>query len=297
MSEISKNNIPDYISNSFGTDGVLSEIEAKSIEKILNISDAFEYPNANTEKNWLKLKSQINATTSESVKRSNVPMFIKWSVAAVLVLSVALGIWKFNSKPALLEYVYSTEDAIKKVSLPDGSIVTLNKFSKIITNDLNSDNREIKLTGEGFFEVKHNNTPFSVKTNNGTIKVTGTKFNVKNRANLPFQVALTEGQIVFTTPKVELVMKPGEVITAQGESSYIKSSISSSTLCWIDSKLVFENESLLNIIKTLENQYNTKFEYDEQLNNEKLTLTFDQLSASQAAELLSRTLNSKVTIK
>ena len=64
-----------------------------------------------------------------------------------------------------------------------------------------------------------------------------------------------------------------------------------------DSKLIFENEELYKIILALEAQYNITFEYDRKLKGEKLTLTFNQLSANQAAELLSKTLNSKVMVK
>lgn len=298
MSSPSKNNIPDYVSNVFGDGGILSEAEAKQIENILTSADQFNYPTSNLDKNWENLKAKVTETKVRSIQKSSVvPFIIRWSIAAVLVLSIALGLWKYNSKSEPTQFVYSTGMEIKKVSLPDGSIVTLNSFSKIITNDLKEDEREVSLTGEAYFEVNHNNTPFVVKTKRGDIRVTGTKFNVRSRVELPFQVALAEGQVIFSSDKGKIVLKPGDVITSKNESTFIKSSINESTLSWIESKLVFNNETLSFIITSLESQYNIKFDYDEKLKNEKLTLTFDHLSASQAAELLSRTLNSKVSIK
>ncbi len=298
MNNFSQNKIPNFISNSFAKEGVLSESESKKIEEILNLSNQFQYPTANTHKSWLELKSQLGETKEESIKKATiVPLITRWAIAAVMVISIAFGLWKYNSRSMQNEFVYTSGKELKKFNLPDGSIITLNSFSKLITNDLSSDEREVKLIGEAFFEVNHNDKPFLVKTDRGLIHVTGTKFNVRNRVNLPFQIALAEGHVTFTSPKGKLALIPGEVITSKNESVFVKSSIKSATLSWLDSKLMFENETLLVIINTLENQYNIKFDYDKQLNDEKLTLTFDHLSASQAAELLSRTLNTKVDIK
>jgi len=145
--------------------------------------------------------------------------------------------------------------------------------------------------------VSNNETPFIVKTERGDINVTGTKFSVKNRLNLPLEVALAEGQVIFKTSKKKITLKPGEIITAKDINTLYKSASDIATYSWIDSKLVFENEVLSTIILDLENQYNVKFEYNAALKNERLTLTFDHLNAAQAAELLSRTLNSKVSIQ
>lgn len=298
MSNHSKNIIPDYIAKAFGDEGLLLESEAKDIETILSHSDQFQYPSANTDINWNQLKAKLDdSKPNVIVKPRVVPLFFKWSVAAILVLSISLGLWNYNTKSKSSQFVYTSGKDIKKISLPDGSIVTLNSFSKIITNDLKSDGREVSLVGEAYFEVNHNQTPFLVKTQKGIVKVTGTKFNVRNRDDLPFQVALTEGQIVFSSERGKIILKPGDLITSNGDTKFIKSSVNESTLGWIESKLIFDNETLANIIAALESQYNTKFEYDEKLKDEKLSLTFDQLSASQAAELLSRTLNSKVSTK
>jgi len=298
VSESFKHNIPDYIAKALGDGGVLSENDGIKIQEILNSSDAFAYPESKVNTNWVKLKAEIqDLPTKETRQVSIVPMFIRWSVAAMLVIAVSLSIWKFNSGSAKSEFVYSTDKDLKIFNLEDGSKITLNSFSKLTTNDLSSDSREVVLIGEALFEVSHNEKPFVVKTDRGNINVTGTKFSVKNRLNMPLQVALAEGQVIFKSDKKKITLKPGEIITAKDKNTIIKSTTSIATFSWIDSKLVFENEVLSTIITTLENQYNVKFDYDASLKNERLTLTFDHLTALQAAELLSRTLNSKVNIQ
>ncbi len=298
MSESFQHNIPDYITKALGDGGVLSDNDGIKIQEILNASVSFAYPESKVNNNWVKLKAEIqDLPTTETRKVSILPIFIRWSVAAMLVIAVSLSIWKFNSGSAKSEFVYSTDKDLKVFNLEDGSKITLNSFSKIITNDLSADSREVVLIGEAFFEVSHNEKPFIVKTDRGNINVTGTKFIVKNRLNMPLQVALAEGQVIFKSNKKTITLKPGEIITAKDENTIFKSTASIATYGWIDSKLVFENEVLSTIITTLENQYNVKFDYDASLKNERLTLTFDHLTAIQAAELLSRTLNSKVNIQ
>ena len=298
MSKAFQHTIPDYITKALGDGGVLSDNESIKIQEILNTSDAFAYPESKVNNNWAKLKAEIqNLPNAEKRKVSMVPMFIRWSVAAMLVIAVSLSIWKFNTGGSTSEFVYSTDKDLKVLNLEDGTKITLNSFSKIITNDLSTDSREVVLIGEAYFEVSHNETPFIVKTDRGNVNVTGTKFSVKNRLNMPLQVALAEGKVIFKSDKKTITLRPGEIITAKDKNTIFKSTASTAAYSWIESKLVFENEVLTTIITTLENQYNAKFEYDAALKDERLTLTFDHLSATQAAELLSRTLNSKVNIK
>jgi len=60
--------------------------------------------------------------------------------------------------------------------------VKLNSESKIsYSSKFNQNNRDIKLTGEAYFEVFNSPIPFKVNTDYGIIKVLGTSFNVRAR--------------------------------------------------------------------------------------------------------------------
>ena len=61
--------------------------------------------------------------------------------------------------------------------------------------------------------------------------------------------------------------------------------------------MVFEDKTLKEIIENLESEYNVSFEYNELIANEKLTITFENLTAIQSAELLSKTLNTTLKVK
>lgn len=302
MSEHSKYQFPDFIAQELGKEGVLSDGDLQIIHDIYQKAENFTYPATQTEANWLKVKERLNLPVMNEelkvVKKPLVYSFMRWAVAAVLVLAVAFGVYRFSKESnRYMPMAQSTDGVMKKVSLPDGSVVTLNTFSNISTNDFDADERIVDLTGEAYFEVLHSNKPFIVHTSKGNIKVLGTKFNVRNRKDRPLQVALSSGSVVLSTSTGLYKIKPGEVLTEGTGNTLTKTLISPSTLGWLEDKLVFENETLANIVSALESQYNFTLIYDSNLKSEKLTVTFHKLTAQQAVDLLSKTLNSKVIVK
>ena len=66
------------------------------------------------------------------------------------------------------------------LSLPDGSVVTLNSGSSITyTKSFGNEERKIELHGEAFLEVQKDKKPFIVSAKGTEITVLGTSFNVK----------------------------------------------------------------------------------------------------------------------
>lgn len=85
-----------------------------------------------------------------------------------------------------------------KVILPDESVVWLNSKSTLtLPSDFKSDTRQVKLDGEGFFDVsKDAKRPFSVCVDGMTINVLGTQFNVKAyKEDSDVATTLVEGKI------------------------------------------------------------------------------------------------------
>ena len=76
--------------------------------------------------------------------------------------------------------VFSSVDAITKVTLPDGSNVWLNHSSTLKYPAMfQGDSRTVELTGEGYFEVAHNpKIPFIVKAGEIQVVAHGTTFNI-----------------------------------------------------------------------------------------------------------------------
>jgi len=103
-------------------------------------------------------------------------------VAAVFILLLAGGwlYYNYEHKGATFIAVHSNNDVVTD-TLPEGTIITLNKQSSIRYERLFASNsRRIELEGEAFFNVAPDkNKPFMVYAKGVLIKVIGTSFNVK----------------------------------------------------------------------------------------------------------------------
>lgn len=113
-------------------------------------------------------------------------------IAATLLIGLALA---FHFIPSGIEgpqvseqaaavpftSVENTSGLLKRVILPDGSIVEMSPESKIrFSNDAVSAVRELFLEGEAYFDVAHNQErPFFVYAGNVVTKVLGTSFIVR----------------------------------------------------------------------------------------------------------------------
>jgi len=138
----------------------------------------------------------------------------RWLTAAAAILVVAVGGWFFYGGRPVQYLAVSSGGQVLLDTLPEGSLVTLNKQSSIryIKGFAGAD-RRIDMEGEAFFAVAQDkNRPFVVQTNGMTITVLGTSFNVKN----------IEGktEVIVETGMVE-VRKGGEVLRVRAHERVV----------------------------------------------------------------------------
>jgi ferric-dicitrate binding protein FerR (iron transport regulator) len=108
-----------------------------------------------------------------------------WMRVAAILLVVVAGGWfyyTYSYTPNLFLSVNSGAQVLSD-TLPEGSVVTLNKQSFIrYRRRFAGDTRSVDMDGEVFFNVAPDkNKPFTVNTNGVTITVLGTSFNVSNK--------------------------------------------------------------------------------------------------------------------
>ena len=128
---------------------------------------------------------------------------LKLAIAALIIIIAGAGIWYGKNKallmPANQEIV--TTGKRKTVRLPDGSMITLEPNSTLTyPNRFAGKTREVKLTGEAFFEVTPNHEkPFIVHTANIMATVLGTSFNVEAYRNGIAKVVVATGRVKVQT--------------------------------------------------------------------------------------------------
>ncbi|MBO0340222.1 FecR family protein [Flagellimonas profundi] len=178
------------------------------------------------------------------------------------------------------------------VTLQDGSVVMLNSGSSMTypSSFAFMDTREVVLNGEAFFEITKNpEKPFIVKTQAMYTQVFGTVFNVSAyEEDGPGQVVLVEGSVGVGESNDALnskdlqMLKPYQKAThVQGDDvNFIVEDVDvSSYISWTKGILAFENESMGQIIKRLQRQYDIAIVNQfEELEQRRFTGMFDEES-------------------
>lgn len=123
-----------------------------------------------------------------------------WRVAAILML-LSAGSWLYyNYEYRTAAFVsLNSGNHVYTDTLPEGTIVTLNKESSIrYKRQFAGNTRAVELHGEVFFDVAPDkNKPFLVYTKGVLIKVIGTSFNVRT-ADSATEVIVETGRVEVT---------------------------------------------------------------------------------------------------
>ncbi len=158
-------------------------------------------------KAWQKFQRRIK---KEETHKNTTSRFGWWRIAASILI-IAGAAWftssilknKGNQTPEILNIASVNE--VKKDTLPDGSIATLNKHTVLsYPASFKGKTRNVKLNGEAFFNVEPDKEkPFIIDVNNVQVKVVGTSFNVRSYNGIT--------EVIVETGIVQ-VIKAGETI-------------------------------------------------------------------------------------
>lgn len=164
---------------------------------------------------WDKIQSTVEEKNEEPVVKTVQMSFYRvMSVAAAILLLLGGG-WYYLSLEKGLNQTWSAQvKETKEVSLPDGSMVTLNANSSLEAQDFNDHHREVFLKGEAFFDIEKGQ-PFIIHTQEGVVKVLGTSFNVKARSS-GFEVKCKTGKV-----QVELLSSDSKVVLTAGQATKV----------------------------------------------------------------------------
>ena len=194
--------------------------------------------------------------------------------------------------------VFSSVDAITKVTLPDGSNVWLNHSSSLKYPAMfQGDSRSVELIGEGYFEVVHNSKiPFIVKAGEIQIKALGTAFNVMAYLDEErIETSLIDGQVELQRTEINgkeitlLTMKPTDLAIFQKSNNEIsiRTIGDDRYFSWKDGKLVFNEEPISEVAKKLSRWFNVDIQIkDPKLLELTYTGTFVDETLPQVMDLM-----------
>jgi transmembrane sensor len=252
------------------------------------------------------------------------------AATCILLISLVLVVIYNGGGNAIGNKIVKSEITTKKgsrtkVQLPDGTTVWLNSSSKLTYDNQNFGNviREVSLSGEAYFDVVKNKAkPFIIHTAKMDIKVLGTVFNVKcYPGEKTTETSLIRGSVEVSLKdrQEKIMMKPNEkLILINEDKSLAEKTISSThkknttsdykpiielshvTLYptnneivetgWVQSKLVFTNESLEDVALKMQRWYSVTIVIkNDLLKKELLTGIFEKETIQQALKALQYT--------
>ena len=185
----------------------------------------------------------------------------------------------------------------KQITLSDGSKVWLNAGSILIYPEIFGESRTLYLSGEGNFTVaKDEIKPFIVKTNYIDVEALGTIFNVHSYPDEKYTTAILESGRIRVDDKTgtsgSVFLNPNEqLVYSHTDGSFTRNFVDASWMnTWTEGYLIFQQEPLGTIFRSLERKYNVKINYnDSKFEGMTFTVRFHaKETLTEALEILKR---------
>jgi ferric-dicitrate binding protein FerR (iron transport regulator) len=254
---------------------------------------------------WITLYTRLEKenllpvkTDCSSSRKRKIPL--QWmAVAAAFCVGLIISVFYFSQdKDHSQVFLQNKENSGTLVAtLDDGSTVYLAPNASISCPAAFAPHqRKVKLNGNALFYVtKDEKRPFVVETNEKiTIEVAGTIFAVQSSLDKPFELSVKQGKVNVHTGnnQTRISVEAGETVRLNtGELT--KSGIANlQVFNRFTDKMCFKDEKLNNIIQAINTIYGfPAIIAEKSLNNRTLTVTFDNNSVENMAELICLALN------
>lgn len=301
------------ILNSGEKDEEIAYLIKSAYQEILNSDPSLSYINKDGE---LIVNDDIRPVKKAKARFSRRQLFSK--VAVFFLFAMLPGALWF-SKSTLLETKetesvslvkqFTNRGEHKYLVLDDGTQVWLNAKSTLsYPEKFNGDKREVYLTGEAFFDVKHaDKIPFYIHTGEVVTKVLGTSFNIKaypDQQNI--SVAVKRGKVsVLKTDKVIATLTKGEKVKINEKAAIRKEEIVKEEKteiqevgAWQHGYLVYRDEVFEDIVSDIEQTYNASIMITkENIKSLSVTTSFTQdIGVEKALAILCKLVDAELEI-
>ncbi len=178
--------------------------------------------------------------------------------------------------------------------LPDKTKGMLNGGSSISYTLPFTEKRRIKLEGEAWFDVAHDEEhPFEIDASNSTIRVLGTSFNLNAYTDEDFvELVLMEGKIEFRPANTDepIILSPSEKLSYQKGRS-VKHKVDAAKYgAWTEGKLVFRGDPMTEVVQRIKKWYNVEIILaDRELEQYSFRGTFQDDSLEEVIRCLALT--------
>jgi len=189
------------------------------------------------------------------------------------------------------------------LTLPDGSKVLLHKDAHIDYADgLAGKNREVKLYGEAYFDIRKDSRPFIVHTGPITTTVLGTAFNIDAHDRQTITITVTKGKVKVENGAGEVsILRRNEQISVDSLHTRLKKVQvdAGQVLAWKKPYLLFNDVTMKEAMQELEQRYHVMVVFtNTAAENCPVTASFtSHESLEEIINVLSKINNMEFTIR
>lgn len=266
--------------------------EMQQIFLSVHATDKNEY---HVDRAWEKVKSNLN---DNNIVKLNTERFYNatwFRIAAMLFIVAGISWMLFFNQSSEMIALTANKNVVQD-TLSDGSVITLNKHSKLqYASNFGQKSRVVKLNGEAYFQVKHNEEiPFVVETNGVFIKDIGTAFNIISKDDSSnVMVLVEEGEVFFYKDDGNgIYLEKGESASFNRSTGIIAkyNGGANNVTAYRDGVLNFNNTPMSEVVIAVSKLYGVNVIADEKIANCKLTVRFENESLETVLSIISETL-------
>jgi transmembrane sensor len=254
---------------------------------------------------WLKFKNKLSEPRGET-RVITMPRRFGWlkiaaAVAVIITSTVLLRTLFLNNNTGKVLLV-QTQKNVFTDTLPDGSMITLNKNSSIEYNSkfTKGGERSVKLRGEAFFTVTPDKKkPFIISVNDIEVKVVGTSFNIKT-INGQTEVIVKTGIVEVTrNNKTITLTSEQKVITQKNDTALAKQTTADKLFNYYQSKeFVCDGTPLWRLVEVLNEAYDANIMIGKKdLRSLSINTTFANESLDNVLQIIAETFQLQIVKK
>ena len=252
---------------------------------------------------WNTLKGMLPNSATVEERQPRTLLFYTYRIAAALVVGLLMAFaWIYATQLAGTQRVVAENDPVE-VMLEDGTEIVINRQSWIrIPKDMESGNRQIRLSGEAWFQVARDTLrPFIIHAGEALVEVLGTSFNVNAyRENDLVEITVESGVVALTAredQQEQIVLRAGNSGTLEKKSArlQLQPKADPNTLSWRTRELYFDHTPLQEVVSLINRVYQTRLVIaNPQLEQCPITVTFSNQSLDAVLTVLEMTLELEI---
>jgi transmembrane sensor len=203
----------------------------------------------------IRLAAQDSHRSKTTVQRRRQ---MGWWPALPAAIAAACVVWFVN--PSMVENwradIVTARGQMVSRDLPDGSRLNIGADTALDVDFKDGRRRVVLRRGQAFFDVKPDQTAFTVDSGAGEIRVLGTAFNVDRTAD-GVEVTVQRGLVSVAGQDRETTVKLSanqHVLVSGGKLGAVETGDTDTRLAWISGRLVFDRVPLQRVVEALQRQ-------------------------------------------